>query len=114
MNNSALPLTRDASTKVEGGKVAVKYPIFIAGSFLVFIVLVTGYYYWTNYQAEKVLDQINSEKAEYESKIQVLKSNPDILAAEILMTKEAEIKKTIELSNPAIYIRELERIYKSK
>jgi DNA-binding MurR/RpiR family transcriptional regulator len=78
------------------------------------MLLATGYYYWTNYQAQKVLEGIYAEKSGYDTQIQVLKSNPEILAAEILLTKEEELKKTIEQSNPAIYLRELDRIYKAK
>jgi hypothetical protein len=93
--------------KASSGMSSSKKTTYISGIFLLIICSLTGFLFWQQRTIEAKIQSTQSQLSEYQSKITLLKSDPQVRASEILATQKDVIEKTIEKSNAARYIREL-------
>lgn len=106
--------SRDMETSTTPGDLKKQTFQILGSGFFIGTLVLTGYYYWSNNAAKNELMEIEAKTASYQSQVNELKADPSVLSAEVLMTQKDAIVKTIEQSNPAIYLRELEAIYKDQ
>ncbi len=76
------------------------------------VLFLTAYFYWENSQMDSKIAEANAKTQEYQTKIEVLKNDPDIRAGQLFATQKDNISESITKSNAAVYIRELDKIEK--
>lgn len=76
------------------------------------VVFSTAYFYWENSRMDSKIVEATAKTQEYQTKIEVLKNDPNIRAGQLFAAQKDNISKSITKSNAAVYIRELDKIEK--
>ncbi len=86
------------------------YATSIVVALMVF--LSTAFFYWENRRMDAKIQDIRSKTQEYQEQIEVLKKDPNVRAWELFFGQKDAISRSINKSNAANYIREMEKIEK--
>ncbi len=112
MNEISSTTASDSTTPQNSQKSAVSKLLIASFTLLGLVILVTAYFVWQNYTLGNQIDVAKAEEQKYQSQIDILKSDPQVRAAEILANQKDSIAKSIEKSNAAKYVRELDQLHK--
>jgi outer membrane murein-binding lipoprotein Lpp len=107
---AALPDDKYASDLPPESHDGIMYTISIVVALVVFVA--TGYFYWQNSIIDAKIEEVRAKTAEYQSKIDTLKKDPNVRAGELFASQKDAISRSITRSNAANYIREMGTIEK--
>lgn len=86
------------------------YTISIAVALVVF--LSTVFFYWENSRMDAKIQDIRTKTQEYQGQIEVLKKDPIVRAWELFFGQREALSWSINKSNAANYVREMQKIEK--
>ncbi len=83
-------------------------------SVVVFLVVIglSGFFSWQNSLLGSQISDIRGKTSEYQTKANVLKSDPLVRSGELFAGQKDILAKAIDTSNAAIYVREMQKMQK--
>jgi len=99
---------------LDGPKVKSPDAFIYATSIVVALVVFfsTAFFFWENSRMDAKIQDIRSKTQEYQEQIEVLNKDPNVRAWELFFVQKDTISRSINQSNAANYIREMEKIEK--
>lgn len=82
----------------------------VSVTLLVAVLALTGYFAYRNYSLDADIANEQNRLAGYEASIQALSQDPGVQAMDLLRKAKPEILKTMDRSNVAKYVRELDEL----
>lgn len=84
----------------------------VSGLVFIGVIALSGFFYWKNTDMDRIIAENRTKTQEYQRKIDVLKADPLVRAGELFIGQKEALSRSIDRSNAAKYVRELEKMQK--